>query len=219
MKKLILSLTLFAMFAVMTFAGDILPELNDYGRSILPGDAVLVSVFPNTPEAARLLLRLHQGDHNLIVTERVIDPSKNSISSSRNDAEKMHALVALAAKMRAYVRGEVYTIISSEDDASSFATEISSTILFAEILQNSKEELRLTYSFRNSDGTTGFFSCFWLSAEKALIDSVIQETTAAYSSGTRRTQRTSDVQKSSTMTSNERIARLREENRFFGFGE
>lgn len=241
MKKILLGFVLLAAFTGTIFAADILPGLSEYAASILPGDAILLSMFPNTRQTEEKLLRLRHGEHNLIVDERVIGPSNNRISVSTIDAHKMHALASLAAKMNSYVRGEAYLIVYSDELASTITTEITSTIVFAEILRNSREELRLTYTFKTSDGQTGYGVSIWLAADKSLLDEEIRQTAAAVSSGNRRTDRrvepgTAEVRRASQqetsvsdsvadlvqsrMSSNERILRFREENRMLlGFDD
>jgi len=243
MKKIIFGLFLMAAFIGKIFAEDFNPILLEYARSILPGDAIVTAIFPNTQQAADKLLKLRLGEHNWIVDERIIGPSRNQISTGTVDAHKMHGMASIAVKMNSYVRGEAYTIVYSEDLATIIATEITSTIVFAETLRNTKEELRLTKTYNTADGSTGYVVVLWLTAEKAPLDAEVREMTSAISSGNlhieRGTisteQRIADVhrmpQQANSLSdlvssvqfllgSNDRILRFREENKLLlGFDE
>ena len=250
MKKTILSIALMLALTGVIFAEDvyfndtILPELREYAASILPADAVLLSIYPNTQETAEKLLRLRHGDHNLIIDERFIGPSKKPISAATIDAHKMHCMVSLTAKLNSYVRGEAYTIVYNDDTSSAIATEIASSIVFAETLRNTREELRLTMTYKTTtDNAAGYGVCFWLTAEKAPLDQEVKELASSFTSGNRRAdtrtttegQSKSDIRKitqtetsnadvissvQSIMASNERIQRFKEENkRLFGIDE
>jgi len=244
MKRILFGLVIMTAITGLSFAQDVLPELNDYVQSLIPADAIVISIYPNTPESAEKLLKFRLGNHNQIIDERVIGPSKNPIKTATIDAHKLHGMVALAAKIRAYVRGEAYLILYNEEDASRTATEVSSSIAFSEILSSTKEELRHSYTFRNSDGSLGYGVSLWLAtSDKSSLDKEIKETASANFSGKYKAegssspaeQRTAEIRKPSVetadsselvrnvqslMRSNSTIVRFREENKkLLGFEE
>ena len=183
MKKRIISLILSFVLTGAIFADDIPSGIRDYIESIIPGDAVIINVYPKTLEAERKLHQFRLGDHNKIVDERIIGPSKNYIPSSMIDAYKIHTLSSLAASIYSYVRGEALATVYNEDMASTIATKISSTVVYAEILRNSREELRFTYTFKTADGSTGYGVSLWLAtSDKSLLDEEIQKSVNMISS-------------------------------------
>lgn len=230
MKRILCIGLLLATVAFTSFADEIRPELLDYGNGFIQGDAVIVSVFPNTQEAVDKLLKLRQGQMNKVVSERVIGPTKNRITSSTRDAHTLQGMAMLAAKLRSYARGEFYSILHNEEEASRMASQLATTIIFAETLQDAREELSLTYSTLNGDGTRGSMECFFITAEKAPLDAAIKETaSSANSSGKYRAEGSSSVPSKPSvadtsttdlvesvkalLASNETIVRFKEENK------
>ncbi|MCL2805843.1 MAG: hypothetical protein FWD26_07890 [Treponema sp.] len=242
MRKVLMGLVLVTMLTGTVFAEGIHPVLCEFGASILPEGAVLISMSPNTQQAADIYHGIRHGEYNGVITERNIGPSRNRISSATLDAHMMHGMVVKAARMNSYVRGEAYTLVYDDDMATEIATEIIGSIVFAETLKNVREMLKLTYSFRTIDGSTLHGVSFWLTADTAQLDTEIREIASYVSSGNQRNierrttsteQKTTEVRTrqerpvtdtassaQSRLSSNERILRFREENkRLLGFDE
>ena len=247
MKRNIIFGMVFLALTGSIFAAEILPDLHDFVASKIGGDADLISLYPNTDYAAEKLSQLRQGERaDLIAVEWSIGPSPTPISSALIELQKHQPRVSLAASANAYVRGEVALLGYNEDMSARIATEVSASIIFAETLRNNREELRLSYSYKNTDGSTWYGTVFWLAIDKASLDGEIVNKAAAISSGNYRAdkkaeiaeQKTSEIRKPSQqagvtsdneklvksvqtlMASDERIQRFREENRrLLGFGD
>jgi hypothetical protein len=165
-----------------------------------------------------------------------VGPSPKPISSQLLELQKFHAMANLAASCNAFVRGEVFLLGFNEEMSSKIVTEVSASIVFAEMLRNVREEFRLEYSWKNTDGTTGYGVTFFLAVDKTSLEREITETAKAVSSGngsdgkrsdtvmkpvdTRKTSEwtnsvSDDLVKSvqTLMEGDSRIQRYREENR------
>jgi hypothetical protein len=247
MKKNIIFGMVFLALTGSVFATEILPDLHDYIASKIGGDANLISLYPNTTYATEKLSQLRQGERaDLIAVEWSIGPAPTPISSAIIELQKHQARVSLTASANSYVRGEVALLGYNEDMSAKIVTEVSASIIFAEMLKNNREELRLSYSYKNADGSTWYGTVFWLAIDKASLDGEIGDKAAAVSSGNYRAdkkagaaeQKTAEIRKPSQqagvtsdneklvksvqtlMASDERIQRFREENRqLLGFGD
>jgi hypothetical protein len=189
MKKMILGLV-FMVLAGTIFAADIIPELKDFSVSKTGADVQLTSLFPNTEQARDILTELRQGGRpDLIFVEWTVGPLTKPIPASLVELQKYQARVSLTASAKSYVRGEAYILGYNEDMASKIATEMSASIVFAEIIRNNREVLRLEYSWKNPDGTTGYGVTFFLAVEKASLDQEIVDTAKAVASGSKKDDR------------------------------
>jgi hypothetical protein len=247
MKKNIIFGMVFLVLTGSIFATEILPDLHDYIVSKIGGDASLISLYPNTTYAAEKLSQLRQGQRSdLIAVEWSIGPSPTPISTALIELQKHQARVSLAASANSYVRGEVALLGYNEDMSAKIVTEVSASIIFAEMLKNNREELRLSYTYKNADGYLIHGVSLWLAIDKSSLEQEIMDKAAAISSGNYRAdkkaeateQKTAEVRKPSQQTgftsdnenlvksvqtlmaSDERIQRFREENRrLLGFGD
>ena len=189
----------------VVFARDFNPMLYEFARSILPGDAKVISIFPPTQEAADILLDIRLGRYQPMA-ERIIGPSMHRIAPGTKQAHWAQGIVALAMAANTYAEGEAYSITMCEETASEIATIIETTLVFIDTIRNARELLRLTITFQTSDGATGHAEAFWITAETASLDVLIRETAAEISSGnfretTTTEQRTANVRWNSPQTS------------------
>jgi len=193
MKKQIFGLILTVFIVSASFAAEILPELNDFAESKIGRKIKLVTFSPNSPNTVEKLMKLRQGGTpNQITTEWSIVPSSMPISSSLLEMNKYHAKAALASSVKSFVRGEVSLLGYSEDMSVKIATEVTGSIIFAEILSDIREELRLEYSWENPDGSTGYGITFFLAVDKTALDKKIADVAKTVSSGNNKDIRKTD---------------------------
>jgi hypothetical protein len=186
MKKTILAL-FFTVLAGTIFATEILPGLQGFVSSKIGADVQVTSLFPNTKEALEKVTELRQGGRpDLIISEWTVGPSQKPVPAPLLEMQKYQARVSLTVAANAYVRGEVNVLGYNEDMEAKIASEVSASIVFAEIIRNSREELRLEYSWKNPDGTTGYGVTFFLAIDKSSLDQEIAATAKAVASGNKR---------------------------------
>jgi len=183
MVKFILMVLMACTTIVSVFAGDILPKIRNYVLTRIPGNAELISVFPNTAETERRITQFSQGEHNLLVTNLTVGPSYRPIPSSViNMVRITEGSTALGHAAEFFIRAEAYANNVSEGDISAVIAEVSSTILFSNILSNFREELRLSFSYLTAEGNTRHAVVLWVSADPTPLEAEINRAIARVSS-------------------------------------
>jgi hypothetical protein len=164
--------------------GIIHPDFTAFVASTAGGDITLLSVFPNSDEARKLLNALCAGGLPDIIVQDWHFLDTKPISSVAWAMQKPMPIALMATAIKNYTVGEFLTHGIGQDSAASLATELAASTIFAEVLSNIFEVLRLTYTFRNFDGSLGYGTSVWMAVEKSsLLDQEIAKKATAGASG------------------------------------
>jgi len=180
MKKQIFSVILVAVLAAGVFAADIPGDFRALAESMIEGDDKIISLYPVSDLAVELFRELQKIDSKFISVMHMVGPSARPISSDVIMAKTFVTRAELAAAVEAYIYGEAFSILANQDLVSQLMVEIKHSVVFAQVLRNSREVLRLQYNTRRPDSTTNFYVVLFVAVPKQEIKNLVDEKAAKY---------------------------------------